>query len=236
MIKGSTTWSNASANRLGGNFGLDRLRLRPRGSRRPRRADRNARRQARATHPPRRLLVLGEIPPLGAEPRLPGELGHEDPVSLRAIIEHVFQYQQRIALPPARSRYPLAPGAGIQRDGCPSVCPRAARPAPACWALLTVSCQVVGPVRPVSGYRLGVPGRRWHWQPGAQVGELGHAVIRRPRGSPGDERPVLGRRVAQLRVDLQEPLSPFPVGSEVVVSAGQVLVHPGRVRPGEVNP
>ena len=27
MIKGSTTWSNASANQLGGNFGLDSLKI-----------------------------------------------------------------------------------------------------------------------------------------------------------------------------------------------------------------
>jgi len=39
------------------------------------------------------LLGLGEIPPPGAVPRLAGELGYENPVSLRTRIDHGFEYR-----------------------------------------------------------------------------------------------------------------------------------------------
>jgi len=41
------------------------------------------------------FLVAGELSPLRAVPRLAGELRDEDPVSLRTIIDHEFEYRTR---------------------------------------------------------------------------------------------------------------------------------------------
>jgi hypothetical protein len=41
------------------------------------------------------MLSLGQVTPLSAVPRLPHQLGYKDPVSLRAIIEHEFEYCTR---------------------------------------------------------------------------------------------------------------------------------------------
>ncbi|SRR6266851_1464329 len=45
------------------------------------------------------LLVAGELPPPGTVAGLPRELRYQDPVSLRTIIEHAFEYRTR---PPGR--------------------------------------------------------------------------------------------------------------------------------------
>lgn len=36
------------------------------------------------------LLVAGQVAPFGAMPRLPGQLGDKEPVSLRAHVGHMF--------------------------------------------------------------------------------------------------------------------------------------------------
>jgi hypothetical protein len=41
------------------------------------------------------LLVAGELAPLRPEPRLAGELGYQDPVSLRTRIDHAFEYRTK---------------------------------------------------------------------------------------------------------------------------------------------
>ena len=40
----------------------------------------------------RGFLVAGELTPPGAVPSLTGELCYQDPVSFRALIDHMFQY------------------------------------------------------------------------------------------------------------------------------------------------
>jgi hypothetical protein len=43
----------------------------------------------------RGLLVPGELAPLRPEPGLAGELGYQDPVSLRARVDHAFEYRTK---------------------------------------------------------------------------------------------------------------------------------------------
>jgi hypothetical protein len=73
-------------------------------------------------------------------------------------------------------------------------------------------------------------------QPGTEVEELGDpCFLHQVPDGAAEEGPVLPHRRPKRRRDRERLLGDLPVGGEIVLAAEEVVVHPGRVRPGRVD-